>query len=379
MEHDAIQISWSALPEQRMTFEVDGRLFEVEAIPPDWFRRRFGRRAPEGTGGPGCLSVSGLEPSTGYEILLSGPGFHRRRVAACRTLAAPPGRLMAKIATISDCHIGERRLGALQRLHDPTPLPVGLDPYPVRCARAAITESEEWGASMIVAKGDLTQEGETREIRDVVELLRGANVPVMVALGNHDVRGTADAAAELRDAGFIVADSAEYMDLPGLRIVLSHTPLPDRHAGRMRRDEVDAVATLAGSTKDPVLVVLHHPLRRWPVETHYPPSLRWRDSRRLAKGLARANGRSLVVAGHTHRNRRYRVGGVVVAEVGSTKDYPGQWAGYSVYEGGLRQVVRRVEHRDAVAWTEMTARAMGGLWGLWSPGRLEDRCWTFDR
>lgn len=70
------------------------------------------------------------------------------------------------------------------------------------------------------------------------------------------------------------------------------------------------------------------------------------------------------------------MGGVTVAEVGSTKDYPGQWAGYSVYEGGIRQVVRRVERPDAIAWTEMTARAIGGVWKWWSPGRMEDRCWT---
>ena len=79
-----------------------------------------------------------------------------------------------------------------------------------------------------------------------------------------------------------------------------------------------------------------------------------------------------MIAGHTHRNRRYRVRGIDVIEVGSTKDYPGQWAGYSVYEGGIRQVVRRVSQPDVIAWTEMTGRALGGLWRRWSPGSLAD-------
>lgn len=115
------------------------------------------------------------------------------------------------------------------------------------------------------------------------------------------------------------------------------------------------------------------------METHYPPSLRWRDSRRLASGLQRQNPVSIVLAGHTHRNRRYSVNGVTVVEVGSTKDYPGQWAGYSVYEGGIRQVVRRVERPDAIAWTQMTSRAIGGVWRRWSRGHMADRCWSISR
>jgi hypothetical protein len=114
------------------------------------------------------------------------------------------------------------------------------------------------------------------------------------------------------------------------------------------------------------------------VQTHYPPSISWRDSARLVDELAAVNPATLIVAGHTHRNRRYLVRGLLVAEVASTKDYPGVWAGYSVYEGGIRQVVYRVAAPAAIAWTEVTRRALGGVWGWWSPGRLSDRCWTME-
>jgi hypothetical protein len=30
----------------------------------------------------------------------------------------------------------------------------------------------------------------------------------------------------------------------------------------------------------------------------------------------------------------------------------------------------------ALAWTESTGAAIGGLWSWWSPGRLDDRCWV---
>ena len=67
---------------------------------------------------------------------------------------------------------------------------------------------------------------------------------------------------------------------------------------------------------------------------------------------------------------------MIVTEVGSPKDYPGTWGGYVVHEGGIRQVVRRIAEPDVIAWTEYTRRAVGGVWGLWSPGSLSDRCWS---
>ena len=94
------------------------------------------------------------------------------KVGTATTLPAPPGRLLARFATVSDCHIGERWVGPLRRFHDPRPRPPGLAPYPARCARAAIAEAEAWGAELLVAKGDMTQEGEAAEIYEVVELLR---------------------------------------------------------------------------------------------------------------------------------------------------------------------------------------------------------------
>jgi Icc protein len=361
-----------------MTIEVGGHRVDAGGAPPPWYEETSGRRPGPGRAGPGAMTLSGLEPATRYDICLSGPGRPRTKVASVTTLPPPPGRLLTRFATVSDCHIGERSVGPLKRLHDPRPRPVGLIPYPERCARAAIAEAERWGAELLVAKGDLTCEGEADEIYRAADVLLSASVPVEVILGNHDVRGPLDAAAMISRCGLPMTAAPRARDLPGVRLVLGHSPLPDRHAGAVTADDATALARLAGEAEGPVVAALHHPPRRWPVQTHYPPSIAWRDSDRLVKGLAAAKPATLMVAGHTHRNRRYRVGGLTVAEVGSTKDYPGQWAGYSVYEGGIRQVVFRVAAPDAIAWTEMTRRAMGGIWGWWSPGRLSDRCWTLE-
>jgi predicted phosphodiesterase len=423
VEDRSAQICWPGLPAPDLTLEIGGQELSVGTAAPAWYAQvglrgrvrvmatRIGRQAGrigreagrgrirvDGSGsgprdaagvttvsagaavpaGPGAVTVSGLEPATTYDVVLGGSGRPRTRVASVTTLPPPPGRLLSRFATISDCHIGEPSIGPLGQFRDPKPRPPGLAPYPVRCARAAISEAEAWGAELLVAKGDLTYNGAIDEVNDAADVLQTASIPVEVILGNHDVRGPADAARLLSARGLPTVLHPRARELPGIRLVLGHSPLPDRHAGAITLDDAAELAGLAGAASGPVVVALHHPPSRWPVQTHYPPSIVWRDSTRLVDQLAAANSQTLIVAGHTHRNRRYLVRGLTVAEVGSTKDYPGVWAGYSIYEGGIRQVVYRVSHPSAIAWSEITRRAIGGVWGWWSPGRLSDRCWTLE-
>jgi hypothetical protein len=425
VEDRSAQVCWARLPVPEMTLQVGEQELVVGAPPPRWYgqvglrdwrhrspavfdRGETGRNPgwpgpkregeeergparalvapappvtevrPVGPAGPGAATIGDLQPGTTYDVLLSGSGWPRRRVATITTLPPPPGRLLSRFATISDCHIGERSIGLLRLFRDPEPRPPGLPPYPERCARAAITEAEAWGAEILVAKGDLTYEGEPEEVYDAARVLGTATIPVEVILGNHDVRGSADTAGILSARGLPTTVRPRARDLSGVRLVLGHSPLPHRHAGAITPPDARELARLAGEARGPVVVALHHPPSRWPVQTHYPPSIVWRDTTRLVDALAAANPATLIVAGHTHRNRRYPVRGLTVSEVASTKDYPGVWAGYSVYEGGIRQVVYRVAEPNAIAWTELTRRALGGIWGRWSPGRLSDRCWTLE-
>jgi Icc protein len=378
VEDGAVQLTWACLPTPDMTIEVGGHRAPVGSPPPAWYRRTSG---PPGAAGPGAVTITGLEPATTYDVCLSGPGRPRVMMGTATTLPPPPGRLLYRFATISDCHIGQRWVGPLRRLRDPRPRPPGLAAYPVRCARAGLAEAEDWGTDLLVVKGDLTEEGEPAELYQAVDLLRQAAVPVEVILGNHDVRSSVDAVAAIAACGLTATRQPRARDLPGVRLVLGHSPRPDRHRGAVTPSDAAALARLAaeaGAEGRPAVVILHHPPRRLPVETHYPPSIAWRDSARLVAALAAANPATLLLAGHTHRNRRYPVGGLTVAEVGSTKDYPGQWAGYAVHEGGIRQAVFRVTDGNAIAWTQSTRRAMAGVWGWWSPGRLADRCWTLE-
>ncbi len=381
VEDRSVQLAWSRLPSTEMHVEVGDQRAVIGRPPVGLYPYLWGQAPRQGEAGPGAITVGGLEPGTTYDVCLSGSSRPRRKVATATTLPPPPGRLLSRFATISDCHIGERQVGFFGSFHDPRPRPRGLVPYPTRCTSFAIAEAEAWGAELLVAKGDLTQNGMPGELFDMVEILKSAAIPVEAVLGNHDVRGWADPVAVLAAGGVSVTTAARGRDLPGVRLVLGHTPLPDRHAGAVPADHARDLACLTGSAHEagiPAVVALHHPPQRWPVETHYPPSISWRSSRQLVGALAGANPSTLIIAGHTHRNRRYASGGLTVAEVGSPKDYPGQWAGYAVYEGGLRQVVFRVEEPSSVAWTERTRGALGGVWGWWSPGRIADRCWTLE-
>jgi hypothetical protein len=82
-------------------------------------------------------------------------------------------------------------------------------------------------------------------------------------------------------------------------------------------------------------------------------------------------------AGHTHRNRVRRfptTGDVPWVEVSATKDFPGVWAEYRVFEGGILQVLRRISAPEALAWSDRTRAMYEGTYERYAFGRLEDRC-----
>ena len=64
--------------------------------------------------------------------------------------------------------------------------------------------------------------------------------------------------------------------------------------------------------------------------------------------------------------------GVPCVEVGCVKDFPGTWAEYRVYEGGIMQVHHRISTPEALAWSErcrhLYQRLRDGLRDL-RPGR----------
>src|SRR5690606_12316745 len=105
----------------------------------------------------------------------------------------------AKIATISDLHLGEKGFGlVVRRPERPTP----HERHPLRCSRAAVREAVAWGAELLVVKGDLTHAGRPEEWLELDRLLADIPIPVILMPGNHDAApGSVDFRAELERRG----------------------------------------------------------------------------------------------------------------------------------------------------------------------------------
>lgn len=331
--------------------------------------------------GPGAVVLDGLEPGQRYDVVASAQGVPAFVAARARTLVSPEGKELARFATVSDVHIGERHFGALGRLQDLQFLDLPREQasyFPFRALAGALEEAAAWGAQRMVVKGDLTRMAKAAEVRDVAKLLAHGPLAVEALLGNHDNVSGANTRALLASQGLTVPWGPRAVDLPGLRLVLVdsvHSHLASHH-GELRTANMARLVELVAEAPGPSWVGLHHPpeLHRFPLA--YPPGIPYAQSKALLEALA-ATGKPVVLSGgHRHRNRLSGHRPVIVGEVGSTKDYPGGWAAYKVYEGGLVQAVRRTSRPDVITWTEITRRAVNGQWGRWSPGRLADRCFS---
>jgi Icc protein len=344
------------------------------ALPPGEHTIEIGDRVVRlvGDGGPAAVGVDGLAPDTQHDVVVDGV-----HALALRTLRSPTGRELYRFATVGDIHVGDGwTFGILPTVRDPGG---AADPPTPRALRAAVTELTAWGARHLVVKGDITHHGRPAEWTSAAAMLTATGLPVVATIGNHDVGAEAvDGRALMGAAGIDVAYTGIVVrDLPGFRMIAVDVTIPRRHPGSYRRVR-DAVLEAAAGAVGPVVIAQHHQLMRLPVPSHWPPGVLGPESGRFLHDLAEANPATLLTSGHNHRYRARRVGPLLLTEVGSTKDYPGAWAGYVVHEGGIRQVVRRIEAPSVIRWNESTKRALFGIWGRWSPGRLSDRCRTHD-
>jgi 3',5'-cyclic-AMP phosphodiesterase len=330
----------------------------------------------ESGGGSRGVVVSGLPAGTRVAVSVTA-GRSTARLGHVTTLTPPPGAQLSKFATVNDLHLGASQFGTFRPIWNDDP----ADPHPRRCARAALAEARAWGAEAIAVKGDLTQQGRRSEWEEVGDVLLEAGLPLLVIEGNHETKtGAVDGTAILAGRGIALATvHATSIDLPGVRIV--GLPTTGWHTGRGSIASValgEAVDLAAAAPRGSgVVVALHHYPQRFRHPTIYPRGIPGDDARRALDTLAEANPRMLVLAGHSHRHRRHFYRSMVLAESGSTKDFPGSWAGFTVYEGGILQTTRRIMDPSVMAWTERGRRVLGGVWGVWAPGLRSHRCFSY--
>jgi predicted phosphodiesterase len=363
----SVQVTWRAVPSGDLRFTVDGRDTVVA----------------HDAATPGSVVLDHLPPNTELTIEVHSSADDAGYELRARTHARLPGAELFRFAAISDLHLGTEVFGHRGTIReDPAP----EVPHPERCATAAIDEAAAWGARRMLVKGDITNHGQVDEWRRYSSLVGGAPIPLDAVPGNHDRAfrpGQPGLAPEQAAAafGFSLAQPVLVRDEPGVRIVLADTTTDRYNRGRVHTID-DAIVTAASEAPGGVAVVvaLHHQIHRELVAEGHPVGIGHFEGRRFLDALGRTGRPVLVTSGHTHRHRRWSHAGVTVTQVGSTKDYPGVWAGYVVHEGGLRQLVRRVARPDCLRWTDHTRRAALGAWRWIAPGYLETRCfdvrWT---
>jgi predicted phosphodiesterase len=304
----------------------------------------------------------GLDPATAYE--LDGLAF--------TTLPRPPGERLATVATVNDVHFGETAAGIIDG-SDIGPIlrsEPGEPPYPELMNRAAVAEIAAADPDVVVAKGDLTSGGTEDEHQAFLECYGGAFGNRLRAVrGNHDVCGPLSFAD----------DPVQAVALPGVVLAILDTSVPRQAHGTLHPDQLSWLDDVAARADRPVLVLGHHHV--WNPDTGHRDGTYYGidpdASQRLVDVVARRPALVAYAAGHTHRNRVVRVaatGAVPYAEVAATKDFPGAWAEYRVFEGGILQVLHRIADPAALRWTERTRAMYAGLYAEYAFGALEDRC-----
>lgn len=320
--------------------------------------------------GTTATSLGGLAPATDYE----------HRGIRFTTLARPPGGLRCRLATVNDVHFGEVEagrvgasdLGPIQRR------PSGTTPYPELMNRAAVTEIVESEATAgplaaVIVKGDLTNEGTAEQFRAFEQCYR---IPFGDRL--HAVRGNHDAYR-----GQTEHSGDSWIELPGLSVALMDTVVPYHSGGGLAPEQLDWLDANAELATDPVMVMGHHPLYLEASDDN-PTFVVPHDTTLALDGVfGRRDAIIAYTCGHTHRHRvQLAPSGVPCIEVGCVKDFPGTWAEYQVYDGGVLQVVHRISSPAALEWSE-TCRGLYADFGVdytsYGLGQLDQRCFPITR
>jgi hypothetical protein len=178
-----------------------------------------------------------------------------------------------------------------------------------------------------------------------------------------------------------------WIELRGLVVGLLDTTIPTKTTGGLRPGQLAEIEERVAATDGRVLLMGHH--QQWIAN---PDGTGNRNddyfgmhpdaSDALDAICARHPNVIGYAAGHTHRHRvrPMQVSAVPSIEIGCVKDFPGTWAEYRVFEGGVMQVVHRISDPEALAWSDR-CRVLYSDFGIdyeaYAAGTLAARCFVF--
>ena len=344
------------------------------------------------------VRIEGLDPDTEYALTIEVDGAARPPAdryfpERIRTLASPRARRTATFATLNDLHFGEPRFGGkLTADHEYGDAAEGFPliraedtevPYWRVMNDDAIAEINAANVDAVVVKGDIADRGLPEQFGFAREAFAKIRAPHHAFLGNHDYYGRHNGAGEVDGYALLgQAPAPRTVELGGWRLVLLETAEPGDHHGVFDDDRLQWLAATLDETREggvPTLLLMHHQPVPPEKRDSYPNSIGMLPEHSLPFfDLIGANPQVKgVLIGHTHRNRvrRYRASGAApFVEVNCTKDYPGGWAHYELYDdGSFRQEVRRTSSARALAHSTRCRDCFRGLYRDFSLGTLGER------
>jgi Icc protein len=355
------------------------------------------RATSEGVAGTRQLRIDGLEPDTAYRIEITAPGLGPVTPSAdfpehFRTLPQPTAREVGSFATLNDLHFGEPRFGGVLledgEYGDDQPGFAFVQegdtdvPYWQFMNEDAISEINALGVDAAIIKGDIADRGEPEQFDLAARAFSKFAMPHHAFLGNHDYYA--------RQHGREV-DGYELLGQPaaprtvalgGWQLVLLETAVPGEHHGVFDDERIHWLSETLAETRAqavPTLLFMHHQPVPPEHASSYPNTIGIDTEHSLAMfELIGANPQVRgVLIGHTHRNRVrvYRASGAIpFIEVNCTKDYPGGFGHYRLFEdGSFRQEVVRTSSERALAHSTLCSGFFKGGYRRFALGSLAER------
>jgi len=354
------------------------------------------RFTSEGSSGTRHVRIEGLAPGTSYRVAIEAGGVQAEPddyfPERFETLAETAGKPVATLATLNDLHFGEPRFGGtLTEDHE-----YGDEAEGFPAVRAEDTEVPYWrfmnedaiadinaaGVDATIIKGDIADRGRPEQFAAAREAFARLAAPHHAFLGNHDHYGL-EVGLEVDGYALLGQPPApRVVDLAGWRLLLLETAIPGEHHGAFGEERRQWLAEQLDETREtrtPTLLFMHHHPVPPEHRDRYPNTIGMEpaDSLQLFDLVGRHRQVRGVLIGHTHRNRiRHHPasGPVPWVEVNCTKDYPGGWAHYRLFEdGSFRQEVRRTSSERAMRHSARCRDFFRGFYKHFSLGHLAQR------
>jgi Icc protein len=383
------------------SFELSFRV-EADGVPVETEARVLVDGEPRATlaGGNGTrrVRIGELEGARSYRLDLevSGTPTPERDEwfpEHVTTLPAPHGTQVASFATLNDLHFGEPAFGGtFQEDGDwggaPTPeFPAVRQgdtdvPYWQFMNEDAAAEINDAGVDATFIKGDIADRGRPEQFAAARACFSRLEAPHHAFLGNHDHYGLHEG---IEVNGYELLGQPEApraVELGGWQLVLLETAEPGEHHGEFGSERMawlEQTLSEGSERGQPTLLLMHHQPVPPEFADRYPNTIGLRPAHsieffELVRRHPQVRG---VLIGHTHRNRirRYRASGPVpFIEVNCTKDYPGGWGHYRLYDdGSFRQEVRRTGSERALRHSSLCSTFFQGGYRRFSLGSLAER------